>query len=130
MLAAIDSLISSSKPKIRSLNHDVEIEGSSQIYTQILEALIANDNSWRVDGYAQGEKAKICKSGKKSKMHFTSTSQKFKAWPKAFLDVKKAQAKSSQSSMKIKDISQYVCLNCGKQGHWKCDCRMDKVDIK
>ena len=78
------------------------------------KALIANDNSWRVNGYAQGDKAKVCKSGKKRNAHF---SQKVKAWPKAFLDVKNVKVKSSYSFMKTNDISQNVCLIYGKWGH-------------
>ena len=53
------------------------------------KALIANDNSWRVDGYDQGDQARVYKSSKKRKMHLTSTSQKVKAWLNSFTDEKK-----------------------------------------
>ena len=71
--------------------------------------------------------------GNKLEAHFASTSQKSKAGPKATGGVKKkkhkgkGKAKSSKASGKPKDKSQDVCLQCGKRGHWKRDCREYKV---
>ena len=71
--------------------------------------------------------------GTKREAHFTSTSQKSRAGPKATGGVKKkkhkgkGKAKSSMASGKPKDKSQDVCLHCGKRGHWKRDCREYKA---
>ena len=43
---------------------------------------------------------------------------------------RKGKAKSSKSSGKTKDKSQDVCQQCGKRGHWKCDCREYKAHMK
>ena len=43
---------------------------------------------------------------------------------------KKGKAKSSKSSGKTKDISQDICLHCGKRGHWKRDYRQLKAELK
>ena len=80
-------------------------------------------------------KKKLLK-GKKREAHFASTSQTPRAWPKATWGVKKkkhknkGKAKSSKGFGKPKDKSEDVCLQCGKRGHWKCDCPEYKAYMK
>ena len=72
-------------------------------------------------------------NGNKREAHFTSTSHGPRAGPKVTGGVRKkkhiqkGKAKKSKASGKPKDKSQYVCLQCGKRGHWKRDYREYKA---